>query len=88
MTCEQHEILVRNERHVVSPREEEDRLAAWLHAEHDKDVLAVHLAYLLDRMEETTRCQFLHSLQECQASKEPKVRERLAEALFNAEITD
>lgn len=88
MNCEQHEILIRNERHVRSPREEEERLAHWLHDEHDKDVLCVHLAYLLDRMEEAVRCQFLHSLQECQASKEPKIRERLAENFFEVDLTD
>jgi hypothetical protein len=88
MTSEQHEILVRAERHVRSPRENEEDLADWLHRSHDKDVLAVHLSYLLEHMEEHIRCQILTSLQECQSSKEPKVRELLAECLYSADLID
>lgn len=88
MTCDQHETVVRAERHIRSPRADEEELASWLHAHHDKDVLSVHLAYLLERMEEEMRCQFLHSLQDCQASKEPRIRQRLAESLFAAQLAE
>jgi len=88
MTCDEHETVVRAERHVRSPREDEEALACWLHAHHDKDVLSVHLAYLLERMEEEVRCQFLHSLQDCQAGKEPRIRQRLAECLYEAALVE
>ena len=88
MTCNQHETVVRAERHVRSPRDNEEEVARWLHDHHDKDVLAVHLAYLLEHMEEEVRCQFFHSLQDCQASKEPRIRQRLAESLYEAAVND
>jgi hypothetical protein len=88
MTCDQHETVVRAERHVQSPRDSEEHIARWLHEHHDKDVLAVHLAYLLERMEEDIRGQFFQSLQDCQASKEPRIRERLAQSLYQATLTD
>jgi hypothetical protein len=88
MTCDQHETVVRAERHVRSPRPNEEEVARWLHEHHDKDVLAVHLAYLLEHMDEEVRCQFFHSLQDCQASKEPRIHQRLAESLYEATVSD
>ncbi len=84
MTTRDHEALIRAKRLVQSARPVEDELAATLHRRYDADVLAVHLAFLLTRTTPTYRCQLLHALEECQQSKEPDIRERLAEALYAA----
>jgi len=81
MTTTDHETLIRAQRLVLSARAAEDAMAERLCA-FDRDILAVHLAYLLAHCAPPLRESLWRSLEQCQEDKEPIIRQRLVEVLY------